>query len=383
MENLGHPLDVLPAETIIPIFCSLPNVQSVVAFGMISKKIHAILKKHEGVIARDLAITILGDDDPGVVKLAFITCYARFIVRRSTQGIQQFLKAYVHRNHWPSRLYQLRALAILPTINMGIELVEDWLATYGILWPVKLSFKCLTATESSRLRRHLYMLEAAVAVLEPMRNRIPEDEFLQLAKRYWETFSRFEVDAGWDLLWKLAPSHLTCARWSSCVARETGNYREQVPHLPYDELRPALGFIQLNNSHAPHWRHVSPLFTALKNSHEGERKAGCTQFTEPFFNDPSAFFTKEIADSALFKHGWGDLETHFRYQALQWNIFQRSYFMIGDKDRCEALIHNRGAWEWAAPASESMPSFNGLSIWHDDPVALGREGCVSADIVDP
>ncbi|KAI0837163.1 hypothetical protein F5Y06DRAFT_297950 [Hypoxylon sp. FL0890] len=373
-KDKGNPLDGLATETIIPIFCKLPNVKSILAFGAISKKYHAILSKHEGIIARNHATKILGDDDPGVVKLAFIACYARFIIRRTTEGLQQFLEAYVHRDNWPSQFYRLRAFSVMPRMNMGIELVEDWLATYGMLWPVKSVFKGFTPTESSRVRRGLYMLEAAVTIFEPTRGQIPEDELQELAERYWETFSRFEVDAGWDVLWKLAPSHLNCSQWSTCIRRCQGDAREYMPKPPYVELRQALNFVRINDAGFPHWRHVSPIFTALKKSHKGEREAGCTQFTEPFVHDPSAFYTKEVADSELFKHNLGALETYYNHTAVRWNILERYYFMIGDKDRCEQIIRERGMWKWGSQAQTVLSE---MSFWHDDPASLGYGGCVA------
>ncbi|KAI0149983.1 hypothetical protein F4776DRAFT_188338 [Hypoxylon sp. NC0597] len=376
-EGNRNLLGQIATETIIDIFSSLPNLRSVLALGGTSKRLHAILLKHEGIIARNQAIHILGDDDPGLVKLAFIACYACSIIRRSTEGVRQFLDAYVNRGKWPSQLYRLRALSIMPKINMGVELVEDWLATYGILWPVKLTSKCFTATESSRLRRHIFMLEAAVTILHPLVERIPEDEFQQLAKRYWETFSRCEVDAAFDVLWKFGPSHFTCTRWSACIGRTTGEVREHLPLPPYIELRQVLNFINLNDHlFLSHWRHRSPIFTALKGSHEGEREEGCTRYIEPFVDDPSAFFTKETATSELFKHEWGDLETHYNPQAIQWNILQRYFFMIGDKDRCEQLIRGGGMWAWEG-TPQFLSSFSRVAIWHDDPVTLGGEGCVA------
>ncbi|KAI1413228.1 hypothetical protein F5Y13DRAFT_179698 [Hypoxylon sp. FL1857] len=376
----GSSFDGFPVETILPIFCSLPNVGAVLNFGAISRKHQAILLENEGVIARNLAIRILGDDDPGLVKLAFIACYARDIIRQSIQGVRQFLEAYVNRGRWPTQFYRLRALGAMPKINMGIELLEDWIATYGMLWPVTLEDKCFTATESLRLRRHLYILEAAVTILQPIEDHVPEDEFQPLAKRYWETFSRCEVDAAWDILWQFSPSRFSCITWSACIGRKRRDNREYIPRPPRAELRQALNFIGVDSNSLflphPHWRHISPIFTALKNSHEGERERGCAHFLEPFTDDPSAFFTEETANSELFEHKWGDLETYYNPQAIQWNVLHRYYFMIGDKDRCEQVIHESGIWDWKPDHPLAM-IFNEISIWHDDPVALGRRGCVT------
>ncbi|OTA79914.1 hypothetical protein M434DRAFT_401986 [Hypoxylon sp. CO27-5] len=128
-----------------------------------------------------------------------------------------------------------------------------------------------------------------------------------------------------------------------------------------------------------YWRHRSLIFIALKNSHEGEREAECTGYLEPFVDDPSAFFTKENATSELFKHEWGDLATYYNPQATQWNILQRCFFMIGDKDRCEQVIREGGMWTWEGIPRLLSP-FSDKAIWHDDPVNLGEAGCVIARI---
>ncbi|KAI2463217.1 hypothetical protein F4781DRAFT_437650 [Annulohypoxylon bovei var. microspora] len=133
IEKGVNPLDFLAPEMIVNIISNLPNLKSVLAFSLTSRRIHSILVHNESTIARNIAAKLLEDDDPNVVRLAFLACQAGLIKVPSVHCAQKFLSAFVNPTENPSRLYRFRTLASMPSLSMSVELLLDWTATYGML----------------------------------------------------------------------------------------------------------------------------------------------------------------------------------------------------------------------------------------------------------
>lgn len=205
-----RPFDRLPPEVIVQIFCGLPDLKSVLGLGHTSHRLHGILLEHESTIARQIAITILQDGNPGLIKLAFMACETRVTRPTTVDSVREFLERYVHRGKWPSQLYRLRAVGRMPKINAAINLLMDWIQEYAFIWPAALGdSKRWTDTERSRQMRLLYILEVGVTLLEPVEATIPEGEFERLGRRYWETFSKCELTAAHDVLWRVVAQDWT------------------------------------------------------------------------------------------------------------------------------------------------------------------------------
>ncbi|KAI1098192.1 hypothetical protein F4804DRAFT_338452 [Jackrogersella minutella] len=96
---LGSPLERLSPELIVEILSHLPRPKSILAFGLSSRQIYKILRDNESTIARNMAVTIIGNDDPRVVNMAFTACQARLVQDPTLSALRELLKTYVHPNN--------------------------------------------------------------------------------------------------------------------------------------------------------------------------------------------------------------------------------------------------------------------------------------------
>lgn len=99
-----------------------------------------------------MAATLLGDDDPELIRLAFLACHAALVKYRDHRRARAFIKDFINPGELESQIYKYHALAFMGDLNVGIELLLDWTATYGMIWPVRLENKAFTETEASQMR---------------------------------------------------------------------------------------------------------------------------------------------------------------------------------------------------------------------------------------
>ncbi|KAI1392666.1 uncharacterized protein F4822DRAFT_441550 [Hypoxylon trugodes] len=206
-EEVCGPFDRLPVETIIHIFSSVSIVKSAVSLGRTSRRLQKILKEHECFIAYGIAIEILDDDDPLVVRLALMACRARLIPDLPIASARNIVETCISEDKRMLDFCRLDSLKLLSKMSTGIDLLINWMATYAALWPLKLKDKTYTATEITRQRRVFYMMEASFATLY----RIPKDREIQKlwVQLWWDFFprretnaaQRFILDTQWNAPW--------------------------------------------------------------------------------------------------------------------------------------------------------------------------------------
>ncbi|KAI0103399.1 hypothetical protein F4814DRAFT_452746 [Daldinia grandis] len=359
-------LDGLPAELAISIFTYLPNVESIQSLGLVSKKLRETLLAHESVIARRFVARLTKDDDPGVMKLAFIACKARDfsfdygdLEDPFDAGIG-FLEKYVQRGDWPVRFYQLPALRWLPELSEGIMGVFNWFVTQITPLPLILEDRGLTSTEMSRQRRLLYMLDFLSTFLTksdvPNRNR---QRFNTILKALWDSFSPAEI----FLVHQITERLVNFGRLASILIMmplEFGLFIKSVHHL----------------------RCYKKCFDVFLSGKRRELSASKTPPSwEPFVGDPSAF----VREGVPLEEEEESLEGYyycspFDYERLMVNgLFgsRQWFFLIGDKDRCELAINNGRIWSWDDGTIPSAPRMDESMIqWHQDPAPFDIPGVV-------
>ncbi|GAP85427.2 hypothetical protein SAMD00023353_1000800 [Rosellinia necatrix] len=124
-----------------------------------------VFLRHEGCIARNIALGIIDDGNPASVKLAFMAAEAHLINRQSPQAVDLFCDTFVHHKPWPSSLYRIRALSTLQQIHDAlVEYVKwDWA---GAELPLVDTSREMSPTEAARQRRYGYILEAGYTLFQ-------------------------------------------------------------------------------------------------------------------------------------------------------------------------------------------------------------------------
>ncbi|KAI1762125.1 hypothetical protein GGR53DRAFT_468626 [Hypoxylon sp. FL1150] len=402
-KELG-PFERLPLEAILQIFSSLPNLKSVLNLGLASRDFHSILTKNEGAIARGFATTVLGHDDPGLLKLAFMACEARIIDLKSKDSIAEFIHTYVQREAWLPELYRFRALHALPKINMAIKLVIDWIGTYGTLWPLKLESKAYTQTEITRIERIVYIFEVSVTLFQAIKNILPKNEFFDLCDPFWVKFSRIEtciLDAMLDLL---APTYY----WRfKALLESTGRGKcgpWDWPWTTCDVLGDTLNCIQkisLVGHHGRPWHRWCKIIQSMRHSQLVPGYTNLYEGRKPFAQDPTAH--SYTYDNWIWIHGvkpnWNVHEKLFDPRAFTHCELHDWVFEVGDADRCEDVRGQGDAWCWESDPGERpnypkwiAPDYDLDDIdeatapakirWNGDPTLVGFQGKVGtiADI---
>ncbi|KAI1459444.1 hypothetical protein F4805DRAFT_420332 [Annulohypoxylon moriforme] len=197
-------LDRLAPELIVNIVSHLPNLKSVLTFSSTAHKYRTIIIENQRTIVRNLAATILEDDDPEVIRLAFLACNATLIEYPDYRGVRKFIKKYVNPAEKGSDIYNFRALSLMRGLSVNVEILLDWTATYATLWPLKLSDKAYTATEITRMRRIIYLVETGFRLLYA----IPEPGLRKLADRFWRSFPLWDVDRAYAYM-----RMISCTDW--------------------------------------------------------------------------------------------------------------------------------------------------------------------------
>ncbi|KAI2614899.1 hypothetical protein GGR54DRAFT_650905 [Hypoxylon sp. NC1633] len=381
--------DSLPNETIVRIFASLTSLKSILALSLTARRFHAILSNHEGQVAYGYAIGLVGDDDPDVVKYAFMAseavCIRGLISSHNyesghsdfTDRVDEILDKFVRKGKWPQRLYRLRALPMIAIISEGVEIVMDWVASYGMLWPLKLEKTDFTATEVTRQRRIWYLIETAYLLFDLVFNENVQSQML----RFWKTFSLYEIDAALQLIW---------------IVGETIDHSKRQTLFP-GRIRLAWSYHRLLNiwvapyfvfkDHTFHQRH--PLFQAM-NAYLGRvpTSTDCNMtslalYFDPFVDDPAILHTQTARNRRGWgvESRWGMTELFYSPQVFNQSIERDWFFMIGDEDRCRSVIEQGPCWSWSQ-APEEVPvdstswdrAKDAKIVWHDDPTLFGFQG---------
>ncbi|KAI0384042.1 hypothetical protein F5Y04DRAFT_278039 [Hypomontagnella monticulosa] len=347
--------DRLAPEVITLVCCDLPDARSAINLGRTSRRLHRFLSHNESLIAREIAIKVLQDSDPGLVKLAFMMCETRLLRPTTADSVRDFLETYVHRGTWPSKLYRLRAVGIMHIHNLSMSLVLDWELDWAFHWPSMLADQQLTATERCRHMRLLYMFEIGTTLLHPIVGTIPERDFEQLAQRYWNTFSEFELAAAHSMLWRLASESSSTVqfpdkKWVHRDGRYVNTDVMKAIHgaFPLAKDDRDLEFIRLstqpNEDLRSHWFETSPIVAGLCKFNDKKDDDDHAFSREPFTPDPDAFFTKGVQAMNLLKPGWGKKGDYYPSRLSNF-VLCSSFLMIGDKTRCEWLLEKLRVFE--------------------------------------
>ncbi|KAI1774822.1 hypothetical protein F4818DRAFT_419084 [Hypoxylon cercidicola] len=379
-EKEPSPFERLPPETIIQIFSSLTSLKSVLHLCLASRRFHAILSQNEGAIARGFAITLLEEDDPSLLKLAFMACESRIVDQGSKDSVAEFIAAYVHRDNWPLKLYRFRALHSLAKTNMGVELLVDWIATYATTWPLKLESKAYTRTEITRLKRYIYIWEVGVCLFESVSRKPHKEEFWHLAMKFWDAFSLCEL-VSLSRLWCTIErnSFWTHEAWSA----STGRRQDGASDWPWntsDEPRDVLNSIR-------HGRQSRFLRCKILRSMNW-----VSERTNPFAKDPTAYGLDKSVGDWLWDPDqiWGKRDGLFDPRSYQYAHLHRLFFDIGDKDRCQFVRDQGPVWNWVRDPGAWMGDWTGPGtdgtapatiVWNEDPTLYGFQGSVGT-VVD-
>lgn len=244
--------ECFPPEIVVEIYSALPDLRSILHLCLTSHRFHAILFENESAIARGFAIKLLGYNNRSVLKLAFLTCESHILDGTSEDSdsssedddsiprdgdnsgfenlpensdnssahsdcsaeghdnsardrVSKFIDKYVHRKLGPSKLYRLRALRLMPKINMAVERLLDWIGLYGTIWPLKLDDKFFTHTETMRLRRMVYAFEIYITLFDPIATILTDKELQRLARKFWLNFSGYESNTIFSILCIIGP----------------------------------------------------------------------------------------------------------------------------------------------------------------------------------
>ncbi|KAI8629639.1 hypothetical protein F5Y19DRAFT_484554 [Xylariaceae sp. FL1651] len=363
-------LEALPLEIQVHIFCDLPEAVHALALSITSKHMRAVLTRNEGIIAREIARTTIKDDNLAGVKLAFMAAEVRFIDRTSPEAVSQFCDTYVHHEPWRLDLYRL---CVLPTIRRTYSTISNFVkwgwTKQGL--PLVDTPREMSATEAARQARFCYILETGFALLE----LLPEQEILpsprlkymiapavfgpasaktynlsqplvDLAKRFWRTFSHVELDVCRAMLQKL-----------NCLTMDTQpvvSIDKIYVHFEIQYLVEELSFVRLNYlSHMRvctfrgHCIHHLCTYAPYTNYPRAVADRDNRAFAlRPFIEDPKAFLTPDTYD-------WLAENTGDTVSFLYHPFFRRKpptghiwLFLIGDKERCEEILSNKPVWEF-------------------------------------
>ncbi|KAI0895966.1 hypothetical protein F4806DRAFT_502796 [Annulohypoxylon nitens] len=374
--------DRLAPELIANIISLLPNAKSVSSFSQTSRWCHAIVKEHEGAIARYMAATLLVDDDPELIRLAFLACQAALVKYRDHRRARAFIKDFINPGELESQIYKYHALAFMGDLNVGIELLLDWTATYGMIWPVRLENKAFTETESSRMRRILYLTEIGIRLLCTMNTG--QIVIGGLAEEFWSCFPPWDVDRAFAYIRMINLEYWDGHYWSKYAVRRGRLEIENFPWHGHEEARNKLFLLRLSswkNQDAPNWIDAFPSVMRRWES----------DYLWDFFGgrntDPPSYGLSERQWYSGLKRdeiesqpiaGYFDPGTFSMRRIFDW------FFMIGDEDRRQSVINQGLVWSWNPEPQdkELMDPRNdpGAILWHVDPAEFGWKGTSSATV---
>ncbi|KAI1153143.1 hypothetical protein F4825DRAFT_416098 [Nemania diffusa] len=156
----------LPVEILIEIYsCIVDSDSSLVALSSVLRFMRAVLKLHESVIARNMAIKIIDVDKEEDVKLAFIAAGVGFINVWSPDAVHKFCDAFVRRGRWPLSLYPVCLIPVVRQNHQALAAFVAWDWSHTEL-PLAPTVEDMSRTEAVRLRRYGYIMEIALNLVE-------------------------------------------------------------------------------------------------------------------------------------------------------------------------------------------------------------------------
>ncbi|KAI8963603.1 hypothetical protein F5Y11DRAFT_364934 [Daldinia sp. FL1419] len=362
-------LDRIPSELIIHIFSSLPDTNSIQNFSRASMKLLQIFHTHESVILYRFLARHIKDEDPGVVKMAYLACQARTAVvdfadvPSTIFGGLKFLKMYAQRNPVSVESLQLATFEGLPELSKSIESVLDWVVNNmtPLPMPLKLGGKGLTRTEISRQRRILYTIDFMANFLTKF--RVPErrnNMFIPLVKALWGSFSPPEMFMVDELMRRLHFFHKTTMDLPAAISLEIFMFTWT-----------------LNKLHA-YAEHLEG-FLDMKRK-EVEKSGNKPLAWTPLVEDSSAF----VKDTLPPQPKKDEILTEYRfYSPLDYERLlikqllgpHHWFFIIGDRDRCESVISKGPIWMWDEDTNPWDPYLESSKVvWLQDPTCYGFSG---------
>ncbi|KAI0882256.1 uncharacterized protein GGS22DRAFT_195994 [Annulohypoxylon maeteangense] len=379
-KKRGCYLDRLAPELIINIVSMLPDVKSVLALGSTSHKYRAITIHNEGTIARNMAVKILGDDDPEVVRLAFLACKATLIKNPDARLIRKFIKNYVNPADHAPFLYRLRAVDLMGDLSASVELLLDWTSTYATLWPVKVDNRAFTATETTRMRRIIYLAEAGIRLL----HTIPKPRVSQLADRFWRSFPLWDVDRAYAFLRMISSSHWCCHDWSLLTAGRGMAEPYGFPWHAHDELREKLYILHFTMWYDNPIMDEPDLVYFL--GHPWASHSFCDFFNQCVDRPSLTWTSQRTWYSGLDRDDIEWTTVCGYYDPGVFNLRRNCdwFFLIADEDRRQRVIDQGLIWAWSTePEGEELTGADpgpAAIVWREDPAHFGWKGPVGRPV---